>query len=66
MYRKIFIFKIANGFFKLPKDDSGFNKILHQLTKTKDIISSDYDKKLTRSHIYFFIIDIPLYSTYDI
>ena len=63
---KYLYLKFANGFSRLPKDDSGFNKNPHQITKMEDISSNDYDKKLPRSHTCFFTIDIPPYSTYEI
>ena len=63
---KYLYLKFANGFSRLPKDDSGFNKNPHQITKMEDISSNDYDKKLPRSHTCFFTIDIPPYSSYDV
>ncbi len=63
---KYLYLKFANGFSRLPSDDSGFNKNPHQITKMEDINPYDYDKMLPRSHTCFFTIDIPPYSTYEI
>ena len=63
---KYLYLKFANGFSRLPSDDSGFNKNPHQITKMEDINPYDYDKMLPRSHTCFFTIDIPPYSSYEI
>ena len=57
--------KFVWGRSKLPKDENGFKKDKHCITKM-DCNEIEKDYLLPKSHTCFFTLDLPNYSTYEI